>query len=187
MLWLLTELTDGQNRASLETVIMTKTIITPASVYLIFILCQALWKLLLGLSHLLFTTTYEDWHCFTVKKTEAQRERGQIPSHTANMKRKSWDRHSGKHQNPNSRPPSGIGVWHGVVHSRRGSARAESSEKESEWAAVGSDYWEDTPRGWKGQRASDDAFQMVGIRVLIQDLRTEEKKTWDAFIHLSFQ
>lgn len=48
---------------------------------------------------------------------------------------------------------------------------------------VRSDYWEDTPRGWRGQKANDDALQIVGIRVVIQDQRTEEKKTQGVFIH----
>lgn len=47
---------------------------------------------------------------------------------------------------------AGDGVWHGVVHSRGASAGAENSEKESERAAVGSEYWEHTRRGQRGQK-----------------------------------
>lgn len=55
-------------------------------------------------------------------------------------------------------------IWHTVVIYRGASAGAENSEKESEGAAVGSEYWEDTPRGRRNRKASDDAYQMVGIR-----------------------
>lgn len=75
----------------------------------------------------------------------------------------------------------GVDVGHGEVHPRASSAWEETEEKESEWPAVGSGYWEDTPSARGRQEAAGDAHQMVGIRVSMQDPKNTGERGQDGY------